>query len=78
MTRDVLTISTANVNCERVFNITEAIYDHRKSFNFVIFFAYMMMRFHDQQYNSQAKLNANLMKKKKMSIENREKKIKNE
>ncbi len=77
MTRNVLTISTTNVNCERVFNIVEAVYDHRKSFNLVIFFAYMMMRFHDQKKkNSQTKLNANLMTKEKMSIEDRETKMK--
>jgi hypothetical protein len=76
MTRDILIVSAANMKCERVFNTAKAIYDHRKFFNLVIFFAYMMIRFHDQKKNSQARLDANLTTKKKMSIEDREKKMK--
>ncbi len=60
MTRDNLAVSAADVECERIFNTAEALYDHRKSYNSIIFFALMMIRFHDQKKNSQAKLNADL------------------
>jgi hypothetical protein len=76
MRRDMLAISATNVNCERVFNIAEALYDHRKSYNSIIFFAMMMIRFHDQKKNSQTKLNANLAVEEKMIIENLNKKMK--
>jgi hypothetical protein len=76
MTRDFLTISAADVECERVFNTTKALYDHRKTYNSTIFFAYMMMRFQDQKKNLQAKLNVDLSIKKKMSHEDLDKKMK--
>jgi hypothetical protein len=74
MTRDHLTISTAKVNCERVFNIAEALYDHRKSYNSTIFFAIMMIRFHDEK-NLQTKLNVDLSLEEKMINENHDKKM---
>ncbi len=76
MTRDILIVSAADVSCERVFNIAKALYDHRKTYNSIIFFAYMMMRFHDQKKNLQAKLNVDLSIKKKMTHEDLEKKMK--
>jgi hypothetical protein len=72
----MLTISAADVNCERVFNFAEALYDHRKSYNSTIFFAMMMIRFHDQKKNSQAKLNADLAIEEKMINEDLNKKMK--
>jgi high-affinity K+ transport system ATPase subunit B len=76
MTRDFLAISATDVECERVFNTTKALYDHRKTYNSIIFFAYMMMRFHDQKKNLQTKLNVNLSIEKKMSHEDFDKKMK--
>ncbi len=76
MSRDELIVSAANVECERIFNIVEALYDHRKSYNSIIFFALMMIRFHDQKKNSQTKLNADLAVEKKLIIENLNKKMK--
>ncbi len=76
MTRDFLAISAANVKCKRVFSITKALYDHRKTYNSIIFFAYMMMRFHDQKKNLQTKLNVDLSIEKKMSHEDLDKKMK--
>jgi hypothetical protein len=75
MTRDHLTISTAEMNCERVFNIAETLYDHRKSYNSTTFFAIMMIRFHDQKKNLQTKLNVDFSLEKKMINENRDKKV---
>jgi hypothetical protein len=75
MTRDHLTISTAKMNCERVFNIAEILYDHRKSYNSTTFFAIMMIRFHDQKKNLQTKLNVDFSLEKKMINENRDKKM---
>jgi hypothetical protein len=69
MTRDFLIVSTADVKCERMFNTARALYDHRKTYNSTIFFAYMMMRFHDQKKNLQAKLNVDLSTEKKMTLE---------
>ncbi len=69
MTRDFLIVSTADVKCERIFNTTKALYDHRKTYNSIIFFAYMMMRFHDQKKNLQAKLNVDLSTEEKMTLE---------
>jgi hypothetical protein len=65
MTRDFLIVSTADVRDERMFNTAKALYDHRKTYNSIIFFAYMMMRFHDQKRNLQTKLNVDLSTKKK-------------
>jgi hypothetical protein len=76
MTRDNLAVSATNVECERVFNIVDALYDHRKSYNSIIFFALMMIRFHDQKKNSQTKLNADLAVEEEMIIENLNKKMK--
>jgi hypothetical protein len=76
MTRDNLAVSAANVECERIFNIVEALYDHRKSYNSIIFFALMMIRFHDQKKNSQTKLNTDLTIEEEMIIENLNKKMK--
>ncbi len=76
MSRDVLIVSTANVECERIFNIIEALYDHRKSYNSIIFFALMMIRFHDQKKNSQTRLNADLAVEEKLIIEDLNKKMK--
>jgi hypothetical protein len=75
MTRDILVVSAADVNCERVFNTAKTLYDHRKTYNSTIFFAYMMMRFHDQKKNLQAKLDVDLSIK-KMTHEDLEKKMK--
>ncbi len=76
MTRDVIAVSIAEVECERIFNVAKALYDHRKSYNLKIFFAYMMIRFHDQNVNAQAKLNANLLTKEDKIIQNMKKKMK--
>ncbi len=76
MTRDFLAVSAADVRCERVFSTAKALYDHRKTYNSIIFFAYMMMRFHDQKKNLQAKLNVDLSMKKEMIIEDLNKKMK--
>ncbi len=76
MSRDVLIVSTADVECERIFNTAEALYDHRKSYNSIIFFALMMIRFHDQKKNSQTRLDADLAVEKKLIIEDLNKKIK--
>jgi hypothetical protein len=70
MTRDFLAVSAADVKCERVFNTAKALYDHRKIYNSITFFAYMMMRFHDQKKNLQAKLDVDLSTKEKMTLEN--------
>jgi hypothetical protein len=75
MTRDHLAVSAAEVNCERVFNIAEALYDHRKSYNSTTFFAIMMIRFHDQKKNLQTKLNVDLSLEEKMINENRDKEM---
>jgi hypothetical protein len=69
MTRDFLIVSTANVKCERMFNTAKTLYDHRKTYNSIIFLAYMMMRFHDQKKHLQTKLNVDLSTKKKMTLE---------
>ncbi len=76
MTRDNLAVSAAGVECERIFNTAEALYDHRKSYNSIIFFALMMIRFHDQKKNSQTKLNTDLTIEEEMIIENLNKKMK--
>ncbi len=76
MTRDYLVVSTANVKCERVFNTAKTLYDHRKTYNSIIFFAYIMMRFHDSKKNLQTKLNVDLSMKKEMIIEDLNKKMK--
>jgi hypothetical protein len=76
MTRDNLAVSAADVECERIFNTAEALYDHRKSYNSIIFFALMMIRFHDQKKNSQTKLNADLAVEEEMIIEDLNKKMK--
>ncbi len=76
MSRDLLIVSAANVECERIFNIVETLYDHRKLYNSIIFFALMMIRFHYQKKNSQTKLNADLTIKEKLIIENLNKKMK--
>jgi hypothetical protein len=76
MSRDVLIVSAANVECERIFNIVETLYDPRKSYNLIIFFILMMIRFHDQKKNSQARLNANLAVEEKLIIEDLNKKMK--
>jgi hypothetical protein len=47
MTRDILAVSTTDVKYERVFSVVETIYDHHKNFNLEIFFAMMMIRFHN-------------------------------
>ncbi len=57
MTRDVLAILAVEVECERVFNIAKACYDHRKQYNSNTFFALMLMRFFEQKKNTQEKLN---------------------
>jgi hypothetical protein len=57
MTRDVLTIFVVEVECERIFNIAETCYDHRKRYNSNTFFALMLMRFFEQKKNIQEKLN---------------------
>ncbi len=69
MTQNVITISIAEVKCERVFNVAKALYDYRKSYNSKIFFAYMMIRFHDQNVNAQTKLNAEFLTKKDKIIQ---------
>ncbi len=56
MTRDVLTIFTAEVECERVFNVAEACYDHRKRYNSNTFSALMLVRFFEQKKNAQERL----------------------
>jgi hypothetical protein len=76
MSRDVLIVSAAEVECERIFNITEALYDHRKSYNSIIFFALIMIRFHDQKKNSQTRLNADFAVEEKLIIEDLNKNIK--
>jgi hypothetical protein len=76
MTRDFLIVSAANVKCERIFNIAKTLYDYRKTYNSIIFFAYIMMRFHDQKKNLQTKLNVNLSMKKEMITEDLNKKMK--
>jgi high-affinity K+ transport system ATPase subunit B len=76
ITRDFLAISAADVECERVFNTAKALYDHRKTYNSIIFFAYMMMRFHDQKKNLQTKLDVDLSIEEKMSHEDLDKKMK--
>jgi hypothetical protein len=75
MTRDHVAISATEVNCERVFNIAKALYDHRKSYNSTIFVAIMMIRFHDQKKNLQAKLDVDLSLEEKMINENRDKEM---
>ncbi len=75
MTRDHLTISTTKVNCERVFNIAKALYNHRKSYNLTIFFAIIMIWFHDQKKNLQAKLDVDLSLEEKMINKNRDKEM---
>ncbi len=35
---NILTVSAANVKCERVFNIAKTMYDHRKTYDSIIFF----------------------------------------
>ncbi len=76
MTRDFITVLVAEVECERVFNVVKALYDHRKSYNSKIFFAYMMIRFHDQNVNAQTKLNADFLTKEDKIIQNMKKKMK--
>jgi hypothetical protein len=76
MTRDFLTVSTTDVKCERIFNTAKALYDHRKTYNSIIFFAYMMMRFHDQKKNLQTKLNVDLSMKKEIITEDLNMKMK--
>ncbi len=76
MTRDVITVSIAEVECERIFNVAETLYNHRKSYNSKIFFAYMMIRFHDQNVNAQTKLNANFLTKKDKIIQDMKEKMK--
>jgi hypothetical protein len=49
MSRNMLIVSAANVECERIFNIVETLYDHRKSYKSNIFFALMMIRFHNKK-----------------------------
>jgi hypothetical protein len=60
MTRDVLAILAVEVECERIFNIAKACYDHRKRYNSNTFFALMLMRFFEQKKNTQEKLNVDL------------------
>ncbi len=76
MTRDVIAVSIAEIECERVFNVAKALYDHRKSYNSKIFFVYMMIRFHDQNVNAQTKLNANFLTKEDKIIQDMKKKMK--
>jgi hypothetical protein len=76
MSRDVLIVSAANVKCEQIFNIVETLYDHRKSYNSIIFFALMMIRFHDQKKNLQTRLNADLAIEEKLIIKDLNKKMK--
>ncbi len=76
MTRDFLAVLAADVRCERVFNTAKTLYDHSKTYNSIIFFAYMMIRFHDQKKNLQAKLNVDLSIKKEMITEDLNKKMK--
>ncbi len=47
MTRDILIVSTAKVECEKMFNTARIVYDNHKSYNSKTFFALMMIRFHD-------------------------------
>ncbi len=60
MTRDVLAILVVEVECERIFNVAEASYDHRKRYNSKTFFVLMLMRFFDQKKNVQERLNVDL------------------
>jgi hypothetical protein len=60
MTRDVLAIFAVEVECERIFNIAKACYDHRKRYNSNTFFALMLMRFFEQKKNTQEKLDVDL------------------
>jgi hypothetical protein len=76
MTRNILIVSAAEVECEQIFNTAEAVYDHRKSFNSKIFFALMMIRFHDRNENLQAKFDENLLIEKDLTYQNIEKKMK--
>ncbi len=74
MTRNVITILIAEIECERVFNVAKALYNHRKSYNSKIFFAYMMIRFDDQNFNAQTKLNADFLTKENKIIQDMKKK----
>ncbi len=76
MTRNVITISIAEVECERIFNVAKALYDHRKSYNSKSFFVYMMIQFHDQNVNAQTKLNADFLTKEDKIIQDMKKKMK--
>jgi hypothetical protein len=69
MARDNLAVPAAGVGCERVFSTAGALYDHRKSYNPATFSALMMVRFHDQKENSQAKLDADLAAEEEMTTE---------
>ncbi len=76
MIRDVLIVSTTKMKCERIFSNIEMLYHHHSSFNSKTFFAYMMIRFHDQNANAQTKLNANLFAKDDLSTQNMKKTMK--
>ena len=51
MTRDLLTMSTIEIDCERVFSIASVFYDHRRLYNSIIFSVIMMICCHNQKKN---------------------------
>ena len=51
MTRDLLIVSTIEINCERMFSIASAFYDHRRLYNSIIFSVIMMICCHNQKKN---------------------------
>ena len=51
MTRDILIMLTIEIDCERMFNIANAFYDHCRSYNSIIFDVIMMIRCYNQKKN---------------------------
>ena len=58
--RNILTIPTIEIDCERIFNIVDIFYNKRNSYDFQIFFALMMVRCHDEKQNKRLKFHADL------------------
>ena len=74
MIKDIFAVFAVDVECERIFNIAEFIYDHRKHFASKIFLILMMLRLYEQKENEAALLHVDLNIEKKITLKKLKKK----
>ena len=68
MARVILVVPAASVGYERVFSVAGALYDHRKNFYSNAFSAIIMVRFYDQNENTDASLHIDLEEEESVSL----------